>query len=90
MRSQEVKDYIRERASMFWYSPEDKSETVTDELLVETILNYGSMDDVRQLLQIVNTTVVAEIFRGMTGRKKMNYFPEIWNYFDLYFRKYAS
>jgi hypothetical protein len=90
MRSQEVKDYIRERASMFWYSPEDKTETVTDELLVETILNYGSMDDVRQLLQVVDTKWVSEIFRGMTGRKKMNYFPEVWNYFDLYFGKYAS
>ena len=32
MRTQAVKDFIRNEA-LFWYSPEDKTETVTDELL---------------------------------------------------------
>ncbi|GHT59041.1 hypothetical protein AGMMS50239_04800 [Bacteroidia bacterium] len=50
MRSEALKNFIREHTVLFWYSPEDKAETVSDELLVETILNYGDMEAVRQLL----------------------------------------
>jgi hypothetical protein len=34
---------------LFWYSPEDKTETVSDELPVKMILNYGDMDAVQDL-----------------------------------------
>ena len=74
---------------LFWYSPEDKAETVSDELLVETILNYGDMEAVRELFKVMGTLQAATIFRGMTGRKQLNYFPEIWNFFNLYFNRYA-
>ena len=89
MRSEALKDFIREHAILFWYSPEDKAETVSDELLVETILNYGDMDAVRKLFEIMGIQQTAAIFRGMTGRKQGNYFPEIWNFFNLYFNRYA-
>ena len=35
MRSEALKSFIRENGHMFWYTPEDKGEKVTDELLVE-------------------------------------------------------
>ncbi|MDR0724596.1 MAG: hypothetical protein LBF59_01120 [Prevotellaceae bacterium] len=41
MRSEALKDFIREHAVLFWYSPDDKAETVSDELLVETILLFN-------------------------------------------------
>ncbi|MDR1226648.1 MAG: hypothetical protein LBK47_07090 [Prevotellaceae bacterium] len=63
---------------------------MTDELLVETLLNYGSLEEVHDLFELVGLQNVAAIFWGMTGRKKLNYFPEIHNYFDMYFKKYAS
>jgi hypothetical protein len=90
MRSETLKDFIREYAVLFWYSPEDKAETVSDELLVETVLNYGDMEAVRKLFNIMGVRQAATVFRGMTGRKQMNYFPEIWNFFNLYFNRYAS
>jgi hypothetical protein len=90
MRSPEVKKYIDDHQHLFWYSPAPKSETVSDELLVETILNYGTLDEVHNLLEVIGLKKVADIFRGMTGRKKLNYYPEIHNYFELYFKKYAS
>jgi len=68
---------------------EDKGETVSDELLVETMLNYGSLEQIKELFTQINIQTVAEIFRNMTGRKKLNYFPEVWNYFELYFNKYV-
>jgi hypothetical protein len=89
MRSEALKDFIREHTVLFWYSPDDKTEAVSDELLVETILNYGDMDAVRKLLELMGIQKAAAIFRSMTGRKQMNYFPEIWNFFNLYFNRYA-
>ena len=90
MRSPEVKKFIEDHGSLFWYTPAPKGETVTDELLVETILNYGDMDDLKGLFSVMDIKNVAKIFWGMTGRKKLNYFPEIHNYFNLYFKKYVS
>lgn len=89
MRSDEIKQFIRDRGYLFWYSPEDKGESVSDELLVEHILNYGTMDDVRELFWVMGLKQVSEVFWGMTGRKKLNFYPEIWNYFNLFFQRYA-
>jgi hypothetical protein len=90
MRTEAIKHFIRENGHLFWYTPEDKGEKVTDELLVETLLNYGTLEQVRDLFKVMGLKKVAVVFWGMTGRKKMNYFPEIHNYFSLYFKKYAS
>jgi hypothetical protein len=89
MRSKALKNFIRKHAVLFWHSPEDKAETVSDELLVETILNYGELEVVRELFKLMGTEQAATIFRGMTGRKQLNYYPEIWNFFNLYFNRYA-
>jgi hypothetical protein len=89
VRPEALKDFIREQSALFWYSSGDKAETVSDELLVETILNYGDMEAVRKLLKVMGVRQTAAIFRGMTGRKQLNYFPEIWNFFNLYFNRYA-
>jgi len=39
MRTVELKQYIEDRKHLFWYSPAPKGDTVSDELLVEIILN---------------------------------------------------
>ena len=88
-RSREIKDYIGKHSQLFWYSPHDKRDTVSDELLVETIINYGNMKDVRHLFEIMGLQNVATVFRQMTDRKKLNIYPELRHYFELYFDRYA-
>jgi hypothetical protein len=88
-RTQEIKDFIDVHQALFWYSPAPKSETVSDELLVESVLNYGTWKDVHEMFDLMGLQNASAIFRGMTGRKVGNYYPEIWNYFNLYFNKYA-
>jgi len=90
MRSPELKKYIDDHQHLFWYSPAPKNETVSDELLVETLLNYGTLEQVRNLFKVMGLKKVASVFEEMTGRKELNFFPEIHNYFSLYFKKYAS
>jgi hypothetical protein len=93
MRSIELKQYIEDRKNLFWYSPSPKSETVSDELLVEIILNYGSMDDVRALFSVMKINNVASIFFDSikkSDRRKNNYHELTRNYFTLLFNRYAS
>ena len=89
MRSPELKTFIQQHSALFWYTPQDKKVDISDELLMETILNYGTMDDFKQLIKLMGGSHLAQIFMGLEGRKKMNYYPEIYNFFYLYFQKYA-
>lgn len=89
MNSPEVKAFIRDHSALFWYTPEESKEEIGNELLVETILNYGTMDDVRNLFKILGLKETARVFFESDGRKKLNYYPEVYNFFSLYFKKYA-
>jgi len=92
MRDEAIKEYIRQHGALFWYSPEDKGETVSDELLVEHILNYGTMADVRELFRVMGLQRVAEVFFhsvSLSERRRNNYTPVSANYFTLFFNRYA-
>jgi hypothetical protein len=89
MRSPEIKAFIRKHSALFWYTPESKKENISDEFLVETILNYGTLDDVKELNELMGISNVAKIFLGVEGRKKLNYFPEFYHFFHLYYSKYV-
>lgn len=89
MNSPEIKAFIRENSNLFWYTPQDKKEDIGPELLVETILNYGNLEQIQTLIRIMGIAEMSGIFFSATGRKKLNYYPEIYNYFTLFFTKYA-
>ena len=82
-------EYIKQHASLFWYTPEAKKEEISDSLLVETILNYGTMDDVKALFDLMGMEKVADVFFSAKGRQKLNYFPQIYNFFTLVFNRYV-
>jgi len=90
--NQQLKAFIREHSSLFWYTPEDKKEEISNEYLVETILNYGSLDAVVQLFNLLGIRKVASIFFNtinLSKRRKANYHEITINYFTLVFKKYA-
>jgi hypothetical protein len=92
-RTQEIKDFIDAHQALFWYSPAPKSETVSDELLVESVLNYGDMAAIKQLLQLMGRRSVAAIFFDVINRSersKNNYHELARNYFTLLFNGYAQ
>ncbi len=65
---------------------------LSDESIVEHVLNYGDWDDVQKMIKILGIKKTAKIFREKSKKSKMgrtNYRPEIINYFSLYFNKYA-
>ena len=89
MYSNEIKNIIKEYEFLFWYTPYKEKQNISLDLLVETILNYGDLEAVRKLITVLGIQQTANVFFNAQKRKKLNYYPEIHNYFSLYFKKYA-
>lgn len=88
MNNPDIKQFIRQHSNLFWYTPEEKKEEISHELLVETILNYGDLNAVKQLIALLGFDRLTEIFNGLEGRKKQNYYPEIYHFFSIMIKKY--
>ena len=80
---------IAKHRSLFWYTPEAEKQNISDALLVERILNDGTLDDYRELVNTLGGKRVAEVFFSATGRQRQNYYPEIYHFFSLVLKKFA-
>ncbi|MBR5639492.1 MAG: hypothetical protein IKW83_06975 [Muribaculaceae bacterium] len=80
---------IYKHSALFWYTPDEQKQDISDALLVERILNDGTLDDCRELVETLGGKRVAEVFFAATGRQKANYYPEIYHFFSLILQKYA-
>jgi len=92
MRSPEIKEFILQHSNLFWYTPQDMKTEVSDEFLVETILNYGDKDTLIQLFSILGTQNVANIFFksiNISERRRANYSEITIHFFTHVFKKYA-
>lgn len=87
---QEIRNkFIDDNAHLFWYIRKDALHNISDEVLVEFILNYGDLEQVKKLFLILGGRRLKEIFLGLKGRQKMNYYPEVLNFFGLLVNRYA-
>ncbi|MBU2542250.1 hypothetical protein KJ785_01670 [Patescibacteria group bacterium] len=85
-----LEKFLKSKPYLIWYV-KDISK-VSPEAAVEAVLNYGDWSDVQKLIKILGIKKVAEIFRKKSKKSKIgrtNYRPEVINYFNLYFKKYA-
>lgn len=89
MNGSEIKEFIRENNSLFWYIKKDAKENISIDLLVETILNYGNEKVVKKLFDLVGIKKVAEIFYKQISGSRVNYSPRTVHFFNLYFKKNA-
>lgn len=90
MHSKEILELINENSSLFWYIPDQEKENISPELLVETIFNYGDEKSVQRLFDLMGINEVAVIFYKHISGKRVNYFPEVINFFNLYFQRHAQ
>ena len=89
-KEEEIKKFIREHSSLFWYVKDDAKEKISMEFLVETILNYGGLEDIKQLFELIGIDKSAEIFFKQVNRTRCNYFPQVKNFFTIYFNRHAQ
>jgi hypothetical protein len=80
-------DFVKKRKHLFWSTK--NYDGLSNGAVIETVLNYGDMKDFRELISALGIQEVAKIFHEQINRSRVNYRPEVKNYFQLYFRKYA-
>ena len=80
---------IDKNCNLFWYTPVEKKQNISDALLVERILNDGSLEDYKDLISALGGKRVAEVFFSAKGRQKDNYYPEIYHFYSLLLSKYV-
>lgn len=90
--SPELKALIRKNAHLFWYSKESEKENLPLGVVMEFFINYAQKEAIKELFDIVGIKTAAAIFFDQlkTQKDRSNYFPELRNYFTLYFNRYAS
>ncbi len=82
-----VQDIIINKPYLAWYI--DSLENMSDESVLEHVLNYGDFDDVKKYIEIKGIKQTSKIFDNSIKKERSNYRPEIVHYFTLYFKKYA-
>lgn len=82
-----IHEFIKARPYLVWYVK--NLDKLSEASIVEHVLNYGDWDDVQEMIKILGMKKTAEIFRAKSQQARSNYRPEIKNYFQLYFNKYA-
>lgn len=86
----QLRDFIRENSHLFWYTPDDKKDEVSEEFIMEQVLNYCDLPTIKKFFDIVGIEKAHQIFNKLTGRRKNNIYPEIYNLFDGYFKRHAQ
>ncbi len=88
--SDELKTFIKEHSYLWWWVPEEKKEQLGLNSVVEGILNYGDIEDIRQLFKLIGIDKAAEIFFKQVSGKRPNYSKKTINFFRLYFQRHAQ
>ncbi len=84
----DIKTFIKKRPYLIWHTK--NFNNLSEEVIVESVLNYGDFDDVKEMIKILGIEKTAGIFRKEAGEKRNNYRPEIKNYFKLYFNRFFT
>ena len=90
MHSKEIRELINDNSNLFWYISDQDKEIISLELLVETIFNYGDEKAVQKLFDLLGIKNVADIFYKQISGGRVNYFPPVINFFNLYFQRHAQ
>ncbi len=83
-------DFITKNAHLFWYIKKEAIPNISNEVLVEFIFNYGTWDDVKELIKIIGFQELKRVYEDVTDRKVGNYIPEMLDLMSRITNKYAS
>lgn len=74
---------IKNKPYLAWYVKDP--EKLSEESVLEHVLNYGNWDDVQQFIKIKGKDKTTELFKKTLTNKRTNYSPAIQSYFSRYF-----
>ena len=85
-----IHQFIKKRPYLIWYVKD--FDRLSEESIVEHVLNYGDWDDVQEMIKILGIKKIAKIFRAKSKPSEMgrqNYTDKTKHFFTLYFNKHA-
>lgn len=83
-------EFIEKNKTLFWYIKKEALPNISNEILVEFIFNYGTWDDIKELIKIIGIQELKRVYESLkTDRQKGNYFPQAYNYLKNILYKYA-
>jgi hypothetical protein len=88
--SREIRQFIRDHRYFWWWVPEEAKERLGLTSIVEATLNYGDLEDIKQLFQLVGIETVARIFRKQLQQQRSKYSPRTKHFFRIYFDRHVS
>lgn len=83
-------EFIEKNKDLFWYINPEKISDISNEVLVEFIFNYGTWENVKELIKIIGYEELTRIHHALTDRSRSNYIPEMYDLFKRIIEKYAS
>ncbi len=78
-----VNDIIKNKPYLAWYVK--VPEKLSEESVLEHILDYGNWDDVQLFIKIKGINQTAKIFNKSLKNRRTNYQPAVQSYFSRYF-----
>jgi len=83
-----LKKESQKNSKIFWDIPKTKISQLSDEAILERILNYGDMNQLRVVLK--DKEGFNKIYSKIRDKKRTNLSPLVINYVDLYLKKNAQ
>ena len=78
-----VNTIIKNKPYLAWYVKDP--EKLSEESVLEHILNYGNWDDVQLFIKVKGINETAKLFNKSLKNKRTNYQPAVQSYFSRYF-----
>lgn len=78
-----VNAIIKNKPYLAWYIKDP--DKLSEESVLEHVLNYGNWDDVQQFIKLKGLIGTAKLFNKSLEGKRTNYSPAIKSYFYRYF-----
>ncbi len=82
--------FITKNSHLFWYIKKEAIPNISNEVLVEFVFNYGTWQDVKDLIKIIGFQELKRVYEDVTDRKVGNYLPEMLSLMGRISDKYAS
>lgn len=86
----EIKKFILENSTLFWWIKPEEKTNISIDALVEAVLNYGNEKNIKRLFDLVGIKTVADIFYHQISSKRSNYHQRTKHFFQLYFKRHAQ
>ncbi len=66
-------ELIQKNKDLFWYIRKDALKEMSDDVLVEFIMNYGDMEALRDLINVLGIEKLRIVYNNVQGRRVGNY-----------------